>query len=81
MFVEPIVTLVANPPAAIVAISGSALDQVTVPVMSAVLLSTNVPVAVNCCVLPRLIAGFNGVTDMETRLFGTVSVTDTVSSR
>src|SRR6202022_2896451 len=40
-----------------------------------VLLSVNVPVAVNCCVWPLAIVGFTGVTAMDTNCGGvTVSV-------
>ena len=40
--------------------------QVTVPLKFCVLASEYVPVAVNCCVRPLVIAGLSGVTAMET---------------
>lgn len=53
---------------------GDAL-QTTVPVISCVVLSENVPVAVNCCTVPRGISAFSGVTLMEVRVaFVTVRV-------
>ncbi len=42
--------------------------QVTVPVMICVVPSENVPVAVNCCNVPRGIDAFAGVTAIETRV-------------
>src|SRR5262249_28798884 len=42
--------------------------QCTVPVMSWVLLSLNVPVAVNCCVAPGETVGFGGLTRIELRV-------------
>src|SRR5258708_6122703 len=46
---------------------------------SCVLLSLNVPVAVNCCVLPLLIDGFAGVTAIDTSVGGvTVSTVEPV---
>ena len=42
--------------------------HVTVPVISCVLLSENVPVAVNCCTVPRGMPAIMGVTLMEVRV-------------
>jgi hypothetical protein len=42
--------------------------QVTVPVMFCVLPSENVPVAVNCCTVPRGMDAFTGVTAIETKV-------------
>ena len=50
--VVPVATLVASPPAAIVVAAVFDEVQVAEAVRSCVLLSLNVPVAVNCCVLP-----------------------------
>src|SRR5580658_3541776 len=58
---------VARPPAAIVAVEVVAEAHVTEAVRFCVLLSLNVPVAVNCCLFPRVIEGFAGVTEMEVR--------------
>jgi hypothetical protein len=57
---------VANPPAAIVATVVVAELQVAVPVRFCVELSENVPVAVNCSVVPFTIEGFAGVTAIDT---------------
>jgi hypothetical protein len=46
------------------------LDHRTVWVMSCVLLSVNVPVAVNCCVTPSAMLGIAGVTAMDTNVAG-----------
>src|SRR5208282_2456849 len=42
--------------------------QVTVPVMFCVVPSENVPVAVNCCNVPRGMDAFAGVTAIETKV-------------
>ncbi len=42
--------------------------QVTVSVMFCVVPSENVPVAVNCCTVPRGMDAFTGVTAIETRV-------------
>ena len=62
----PVPTAVANPPAAIVATVVVAELQVAVPVRFCVELSENVPVAVNCSVVPFTIEGFAGVTAIDT---------------
>ena len=71
MLVVPPATPVASPPeAAIVAVAGVPEAHVTVDVMSAVVLSLYVPVAVNCCVAPTFrCAGDAGVTAIELRVF------------
>jgi hypothetical protein len=75
--VVPAATPVARPVFEIVAVPGVADVQVTVELMSAIELSLNVPVAVNCCVAPTLRdAGVTGVTAIEVRdIAVTVSVT------
>jgi hypothetical protein len=69
--VVPAATAVARPPdAVIVAVAVVPEAQVTVDVMSAVLVSVYVAVAVNCCVAPTLrCAGAAGVTAIEVRVF------------
>jgi hypothetical protein len=62
----PAATPVANPPAVIVAVPAVCELQVTVLVKFCVELSENVPVAVNCCVVPFAIEGFAGVTAIDT---------------
>src|SRR5579871_4497097 len=61
----PMPAPVANPPAAIVATDTVADVHVTEPVRFWVLLSLNVPVAVNCCVKPFVSEGFAGVTAID----------------
>ncbi len=77
MVVLPAATLEARPCALMVA--AAALDdvQVTVEVMSWVLLSLKVPVAVNCLVVPTAMLEFAGVTAMETSV-AAVTVSDAV---
>ena len=59
---EPTVFPVASPPLVIVPTDGLPEDQLTWLVRSAVLLSENVPVALNCCAAPTSIDGLGGVT-------------------
>ena len=74
---EPRVKAAANPPGLIDAMVSFEDAQVTVPVMSCVLPSENVPVAVNCWTVPRTRAGFAGVMAIETRIaWVTVRVLD-----
>lgn len=73
--VVPAATDVDKPPALIVATPVSDEAQVDVDVRSCVVLSENVPVATNCCVVPLAMLGFTGVIAMDTRL---VQVTVTV---
>ena len=69
IWVVPAATPVARPDAEIVAVAVVPDAQVTVELMSAVELSLNVPVAVNCCVAPTLrCAGDAGVTAMDVRV-------------
>ena len=61
---------VSRPPAVTVATDVFEDDHVAVLVMSTVLPSEYVPVAVSCCVVPLAIVGFAGVTEIETRTAG-----------
>jgi hypothetical protein len=71
----PTATVVARPPAAIVAAFTLVDAQVAEAVRSSVEPSVYVPMAVNCCVSPAATTGFAGVTAMETSAAGvTVSV-------
>jgi hypothetical protein len=75
MVLVPAATLVANPLLLMVATFGSEELHRTDAVMSCVELSLNVPVAVNCFVLPMGLVELLGVTAIETRLAAvTVSV-------
>lgn len=68
--VAPLATGVALPaePAALltVAIDGDDELHITAFVIFWVLLSENIPVAVNCCIVPTATVGFEGVTAMDT---------------
>ncbi len=75
--VLPLATLDARPVALIVAAAGFEEVQTTDAVMSCVLLSLKVPVAVNCLVVLVGIVEFAGVTAMETKV-AAVSVRDAV---
>jgi hypothetical protein len=77
MVVLPAATLEARPCAFMVAAAALNDVQVTVVVMSWVLLSLKVPVAVNCLVVPTAMLEFAGVTAMETRV-AAVTVSDAV---
>jgi hypothetical protein len=73
----PAETAVARPAALMVATAGAAEAQVTLAVRFCVLLSVNVPVAVNCCVSPLATDGLAGVTAMDCSAAAvTVSVVD-----
>ena len=74
MLAEPTPTLCASPALLIVAVETVSEDQMTVLVISCVLPSVNVPVAVNCRVVPDAMVWLAGVTAMETR-----AAADTVS--
>ncbi len=81
MVVDPAATAVASPcePAALLIDATLVFDelQVTAVVRICVVLSENVPVAVNCCFAPWEIEGLDGVTAIDTRVAGvTVSVVD-----
>ncbi len=77
MFAVPIATLCASPPLLIVAVEGVSEDHVAVPVRFCVVFSVNVPVAVNCWLVPFAIDGAAGVTAIETSAAEvTVSVVD-----
>jgi len=73
--VVPWAMLVARPALLMVATAVPLEFQVTEFVRSCVLLSLNVPVAVNCWVFPAAITGFAGFTAMETSVAG-VTVSD-----
>src|ERR1700691_6712481 len=78
---EPTPTLCARPTVLgvllIVAVETVSEDHVAVLVRFCVLPSVNVPVAVNCCVVPSAIDGAAGVTAMETSVAAvTVRVVD-----
>jgi hypothetical protein len=80
MVAVPIPTLLASPAALIVAVVSVSEDQVTVLLRFCVLPSVNVPVAVNCCVVPNASAGVAGETASETSAAEvTVSVVDPVT--
>ena len=64
----PTVTPVATPAALMVATAGVAEAQVTSPVMSCVVLSEYVPMAVNGSVVPVTMLGLAGVTTIEVRV-------------
>jgi len=59
---------VASPLTVMEATLVGAAVHATVPVISCVVLSENVPVAVNCCTVPRGMSAFTGVTLMEVRV-------------
>jgi len=65
MLVVPILSPVARPLTVIEAIPIADDFQVTTPVTSCTLPSEKVPVAVNCCAIPRGILGFAGDTAIE----------------
>src|SRR6202011_1843584 len=65
----PAPTPVAKPVALIVATPGVA-EAHTALLSTCVVLSLNVPVAVNCCVAPLVIEGFAGVTELDTSVAG-----------
>ena len=75
--VEPAVKAEARPDAEMLATVVLEEVQVTPPVMFTTLPSVNVPVAVNCCVLPPGTDGFVGVTAIDTSV-GAVTVNDAV---
>lgn len=68
--VVPVAAAVAKPPAAMVAALVFDEDHVAALVRSFVVLSLNVPVAVNCWVLPTWIEAPEGVTEMDVRVAG-----------
>src|ERR1700735_2504679 len=77
----PVATPVANPPAAIVATEVVCELHVTVLVKFCVELSENVPVAVNCFVVPLAIEGFAGVTAIDSSVAAlTVRVVDPLTA-
>jgi hypothetical protein len=70
----PVATLVARPwlPAALLMVAMEPFDEFhcTEPVMSCVLPSVKVPVALNCSVVPRGMVGIAGVMARETNVAG-----------
>lgn len=66
MMVWPLSRAVARPVASMVAFAGFVDDQRAWDVRSWVVLSVNVPVALNCLVRPFALDGFGGVTEIET---------------
>src|SRR5712692_9247171 len=68
MFARPNPAAVARPPGPTTATPDASEDQIADPVRSCVLPSVYVPVAVNCCEVPSEIAGFCGVSAIETRV-------------
>jgi len=63
--VVPIPVLVARPALSTVAVEVMADDHATVALRSWVLPSVNVPVAVNCCLVPSAIEGLAGITAID----------------
>jgi hypothetical protein len=63
---EPMLTLCASPAVLIVAVEGVSENHVAVPVRFCVVPSVNVPVAVNCWLVPFAIDGAAGVTAIDT---------------
>ena len=81
ILLDPVATPVANPPAVIVTTPVDCELQVTELVKFCVELSENVPVAVNCSVLPFAIEGFAGVTATDTNVAAvTVSVVEPLTA-
>jgi hypothetical protein len=62
----PVARLVARPVALTLAVEGVSEAQVALELRSCVCKSVNVPVAVNCCVVPNAIDGVAGVTAIDT---------------
>jgi len=80
MVVLPVATPLARPALLIVATEVFEELQVAVLARFWVLPSLNVPVAVNCCVVPLAIDGFAGVTAIDDSTAAvTVSVVDPVT--
>ena len=76
MLLEPIAAPAASPAALMFTIEELELAQVAVPVRSCVLPSLNVPVAVNCALVPLAIDGCGAPTLIDRRAAAvTVSVT------
>ncbi len=68
--VDPTPTPIASPGLVIVALLTSDDVQLTCVDKSWVVLSVNVPVAVNCCVVPLAMLGFEGVIEIDTSVAG-----------
>jgi hypothetical protein len=67
IFALPMPVLLPSPTLSTVATAGASEAQVLDAVKSWVVLSVKVPVAVNCCLVPRANTGLAGVTAIETR--------------
>src|SRR6478672_7568316 len=67
MVAVPLAELVASPVLLTVAVPDAFEVHAAVEVRSCELPSVNVPVAVNCCVVPAEIDGLAGMTEIETR--------------
>ena len=78
--VVPAATPLAKPAEVMVAVAVLDELQVTCAVMSLVVESAYVPVAVNCLVVPRMIVGLTGVTAIEVRA-GAVPALKTTSTQ
>jgi hypothetical protein len=80
MFAVPIPTLCASPALLMIAVDGVSDDHVAVLVKFCVVPSENVPVAVNCCWVPRAIEGVCGVIEIEASVAAvTVSIVEPVT--
>src|SRR5205085_10590043 len=73
MLVPPVATLLANPAVVMVATAGVAELHCTLAVMSWVVPLLNVPVALNCSVMPTAIEGTAGVIAIDTSAAGVTS--------
>ena len=62
---DPVPTPVASPVLLTLTVEMVSEAQVAVELRSCVLPSLNVPVAMNCCVVPKAIEGFAGVTAID----------------
>ena len=67
MVADPVPMLVASPVLFTVAVETVSEAQITVALRSCALPSLNVPVAINCCVVPKAMEGFAGVTAIDRR--------------
>ena len=67
MVADPVPMLVASPTLLMLAVETVSEAHVAVELRSCVLPSLNVPVAINCCVVPKAMKGFAGVTAIDCR--------------
>jgi hypothetical protein len=77
----PTATLVANPLLFTVTIVARCVVQAAVLVISSVLPSLKVPVAVICSVVPKAIEGLVGVTAIETKVWADKKVAEAIQNR